>query len=362
MLSVESDHRQATTVLQELARLCAAHGAQWHSELKAELHEGSMRLLAPPGFSGELITMPTKLLVPIKATKWNSSDDQLILEQFPTTLSSIQVELLDLHIALYNATGKMQWFSNSHPARLLEISSAVAEAVGRVKQGQIIKPHHSSRAEGFLGTRSFNYRISPDETSMPVLMPLIDLLNHHPEGAPYRIGDGVMRIQAAQTGDSECFAHYGSRRDVLDLALHYGYCDLNTPFAHCAQLEIHVDGIGSISVQHQGRRKPIHPLDPPRIQISRDGIKISHLCSSLNHPERATTMLLMALKGCLQKRGHSREAASELAERGLSAVVEENLNRLSELKYAASQADHPGSTVITEASIRQSWIIEKMLN
>jgi hypothetical protein len=55
-------------------------------------------------------------------------------------------------------------------------------------------------------------------------MPLIDL------------SGGAMQIKARQPSGRECFANYGHRRDVLDLALHYGHSDLSTPFAHSAAL------------------------------------------------------------------------------------------------------------------------------
>ncbi len=361
-LSINSDHSEAAALLQELAQVCAAHGAQWHPELKAELHEGSMRLLAPPGSSGELISMPTELLVPIKGARWSSSDHVLILEQPPAELSSLQQELLNLHIALYNATGKLTWFSESHPARLVERSTAVAEALAHVKPAHGQQQPKRSRAAGFLATRSFSYRASADQSPTPVLLPLIDLLNHHPQGSPFRIRDGAMRMQVAQTSGSECFAHYGQRRDVLDLALHYGYSDLHTPFAHSAPMEIQVDGIGVISVDHQGQRAPVHPYDPPRVQISSDGIQLSHLCCNLKHPQRSTTMLRLALQGSLQKRGHARGSASKLAERGLSAVAEENLKNLSKLQQAITEEAHPGAQILVGATARQATIIRRVLD
>tara|TARA_B100000674_G_C37613589_1_gene810991 strand:+ start:459 stop:785 length:327 start_codon:yes stop_codon:yes gene_type:complete len=61
------------------------------------------------------------------------------------------------------------------------------------------------------------------------------------------------------------FAHYGHRRDVLDLALHYDHCNLSTPFAHSAPMEIAVEGIGRIRIEHQDQRAPVHPFDPPRV-------------------------------------------------------------------------------------------------
>jgi hypothetical protein len=41
-----------------------------------------------------------------------------------------------------------------------------------------------------------------------VVLPLIDLLNHHHRGTPFRIEAGAMRMATAQPESSgECFAH-----------------------------------------------------------------------------------------------------------------------------------------------------------
>ena len=117
-----------------------------------------------------------------------------------------------------------------------------------------------------------------------------------------------------------------------------------------------------IKVEHQGQRAPIHPLDPPRVQISSDGIKISHRCCNLRHPQRVTTMLRLALQGSLQKRGHSPDAASKLDERGLSAVAEENLRRLNKPQQAITEEAHPGAQILLGATARQASIISRVLD
>jgi hypothetical protein len=45
--TIVSDQEAATVLLGEIAALCAAQGAAWHPDLRAELAEGAMRLLAP---------------------------------------------------------------------------------------------------------------------------------------------------------------------------------------------------------------------------------------------------------------------------------------------------------------------------
>lgn len=361
-LAITSDQPDATRLVQAIAQLCAAHGAHWHSELEVEVREGSLRLLAPPGSHGELITMPAELLVPIAGARWAESTQQLQLLEPPPDLSAVQNELLQLHIALYNATAKMVWWSQHHPAGLVETSAAVAEAMASIKPAHRRKPDERSAAEGFLATRSFGLKQNPElDERVPVLLPLIDLLNHHHCAAPLRIRDGAMQIQAAQADGKECFAHYGHRRDVLDLALHYGYCDRSTPFAHSAPLEIAVDGIGCIRVEHQSRRNPRHRFDPPRVTLEADGLRISHLCCHLEHPGRVSTMLTLALQGSLKRRGHTDQGAARLVEQGLQAVAAANLSLLEQVRRAADASAHPGAAILTQAAQRQAAIISAVI-
>ena len=64
-LAIASDQPDATALLEQIAHLCAAHGAQWHPQLQVEVSERAMRLLAPPETTGPLISLPTELLLPI---------------------------------------------------------------------------------------------------------------------------------------------------------------------------------------------------------------------------------------------------------------------------------------------------------
>jgi hypothetical protein len=362
-LTIHSDQEAATALLGEIAALCAAHGAQWHPDLRAEVAEGAMRLLAPQGTAGPLITMPTPLLVPIEAARWGDGATALELLAHPESTTPVQRELLQLQAALYNATGKLCWWSTQHPARLVEHCPAVAEALLPLKPGHGKGPQEATATERFLATRSFGWKADPQEgPSRAVLMPLIDLLNHHHRGAPYRIDAGAMRIATAQPDNSgECFAHYGHRRDGLDLALHYGHADSSTPFAHCAPMQINVDGVGSIQVEYQGRSRPAHPLDPPRVGLEEGGVRISHLCCHLEHPERVRIVLKLALQAGLQRRGHPQAEAQRLAQRGLEAFGAANIGLLGHLITAAEAADHPGGAVLARAARRQTMIIEVVM-
>jgi len=363
-LQIRSDQHAASAVLEEIARLCKAHGARWHAGLVVEVEAGQMRLLAPAGTQGTLIHLPTPLLVPIEAACWEEADARIVLRQPPATATSLQRELLRLHGDLYNATAKLPWWQRRHPMRLVESCGSVARAVAALKPGLGGDDGAGpTAAERFPSTRSYGWRPEPgSEERRQVLMPLIDLLNHHHRGAPYRIDAGVMVIDTAQAAaDGECFAHYGHRRDALDLALQYGYVDASTPFAHSAPLTIELEGVGYLRVEQQQQRKPMHPLDPPRVALEENGLRLSHLCCHRDHPERVRLMLRLALQGSLQRRGHGQQEAQRLAHQGLEALAAANIRLLEQLVAAAAASDHPGGAVLVEAARRQAANLASVL-
>lgn len=147
-LAIISDLPTVTALLREIAQLCVGHGAQWHRELQVEVAEGGMRLLAPPGTTGPLISLPTDLLVPIGEVQWSSSPDALELLQPPEKATPVQRELLQLHTELYNTTGKLYWWIKQHPGRLGEASSEIAASLGLLKPGHRAQAERSA-AEGF---------------------------------------------------------------------------------------------------------------------------------------------------------------------------------------------------------------------
>ena len=132
-----------------------------------------MRLLAPPSTAGPLITMPTHLLVPIAGARWGDGANALELLAPPETATPVQRQLLQLHVALYNATDKLRWWSTQHPARLVEHCPAVAEALLPLKPHHGNGPQEPTAAERFLVTRSFGWKAEPEiGPRRQVLLPL----------------------------------------------------------------------------------------------------------------------------------------------------------------------------------------------
>lgn len=196
-----------------------------------------------------------------------------------------------------------------------ELCRAVAEAL------RPLKPHHGSgpqeptAAERFLATRSFGWTAEPENgPRRQVLLPLLDLLNHHHHGAPDR-------------GRCDAGGHRpaaGQRRMLRPL-------------------------------------RPAHPHDPPRVELEEGGVRLSHLCCHRGHPERVRTLLKLALQTGLRRRGHGLADVQRLAQRGLEALGAANIGLLHQLISAAEAADHPGGAVLAQAARRQAAIIAAVM-
>jgi hypothetical protein len=113
------------------------------------MDQGRMRLLAPPETTGSLINMPSELLVPIAGAQWTRATNVLQLLQPLADAAKLQRELLHLHTQLYNATGKLYWWSNHHPARLVETSSEIGASLERLKPGHQTQRYYAQTPRDF---------------------------------------------------------------------------------------------------------------------------------------------------------------------------------------------------------------------
>lgn len=274
-------------VLTEMTRIVLTGGGVVHPGLTMVERDGAMTVRCTDSADAApdqpLFDVPREVLIPVDGAKWADSRSELVLTEPPPALTPRQRDLLDLHVALYNAGGKLPCIVASHPRLGFRDAPDVVAAVQALRPGfteadvethnQALKapsPHNPDSNEPpaiqvFLGTRVFGLKpveaADPETTRAPthanqrVLMTLIDLLNHHPRGAPYRVDARAMTPAVARPkGTDECFAHYGHRRDSLDLALNYGYVDTETQFVHCPPLTVDVPSVGKLRIAGRGSR------------------------------------------------------------------------------------------------------------
>jgi hypothetical protein len=93
-----------------------------------------------------------------------------------------------------------------------------------------------------------------DHEPRSYLMPLLDLVNHHPQAPVYLPEDGFLGIATMQdTPGGECFVSYGSTRDVLGIALAYGYVEESITRANALPGHYPLPGGGTLHLVRASR-------------------------------------------------------------------------------------------------------------
>ena len=361
---VDSGSELVRTIVTEIADIVSRQAGKLHPGLRIVETAGHFSVHCTRGESADadtLIVVPRDLLVPLDELAWSERTDRLALTRPDPRLTPVQQRLLALHIDLYNATDKLDWWCNRHPGRLAMRDGAIRDALREIRPGfEAEQP--ATTAAGFLESRALWLKRGGGR-QRPVLMPLVDLINHHHRGSPIALDASTLSVAASQPeGGSECFADYGGRRDVIGLALHHGYLDRSTPFAHVAPLRLRTADLGEIELLAEARQ-PAHAADPPEVTIDEGRITLSHLCCDLDHPDRARAVLRLALARAARLRGLKTAEAQHAATRAIGAILTENLGRLAALTAACQQAvpAFPQAQVLAMTAERQAQILRAVL-
>ena len=119
-----------------MTRLVLRTGGALHPGLVMVERNGDMTVRCrDAGASGAvpLFTVPRELLIPLDGSVWADSTERLEMLTPPTGLTGLQRDALDLHIALYNATGKVPWANGAHPQVALSGEDGVIASVGELR-------------------------------------------------------------------------------------------------------------------------------------------------------------------------------------------------------------------------------------
>lgn len=357
---IDAQSADVTAILAATIRVVQREGGRLHPSVVLWERAGDLRVRVRPDVSGAdgqpAFFLPRRLLVPVAGAEWGHSTTELDLRSPPPGLSVAQQELLELWIALYNTTGKIGWIRQNHARLALREAPTVISALRDLRAG-FESAADAEIPDVFLHTRVFGLppldgaqstAVGVRGDKQSVLMPLIDLLNHHRRGSPYLLDEHSMhpRIATLPDGD-ESFANYGGRRDGLDLTLGYAFADPLVPFVRSGPLDVDVPRLGRVQVAGQ-ILSPKSPLDPPRVQLTADGIRFSHVVFQPNHPQRWQTPIRMALQAAATRRG----LAADVADDVMRLLVETHIQRLRKLQHSsAAYADRiPAAALFQEVA------------
>lgn len=319
---VRSDDPTVCELVGAMFDLVHAHGGVVHQGLWVDERDGALSVHVDGGDGSTLIGVPLQILVPIDRVGIEAVGDELVVVTSDDDLTPVQREALDVHLRLYSATGKVRWAR----AALAEVAFADdpfnLEVLSRLRFREFGSA--TSVARTFLSTRTLSHRSaspeSPVEGSVqppaessagpairPVLMPLLDLVNHHPSAPPFRTLGRSLQVNVAHpAGGSEVFVSYGSGRCVIDVALRYGFVSEASRTTRFCPLDVEVDGL---RIRIEGRSvRARSGFDAPTVAIEGSSLILSHLNVSADHPRRLEAALSLALQMASRARGGAASA------------------------------------------------------
>ena len=261
-----------------------------------------------------LATIPAALLVPVGELDWAERNDCFALASEPAGLTPERRQMLDLFIAIYNAAAKLDWLAGSFNVVAQRDPSLLA-AVSRVKPGAI--PFEGPLARQFLSTRIlFMGKSAGDLADVPLIVPLLDFLNHHPSGKTFRFHAGQLVIAETHVAPSnECFASYGRRRDAFDLLTGHHYVDETTPYAATTAVQLKLPELGRLLIEARFIRSN-HKADLPKVSFDEEGVVLSHLVFHSGNPRPTLQLLEMAVLALARRRavpdGWARRAMADV--------------------------------------------------
>ena len=337
---VDADDPEVAAILRETVQLVERAGGHLDPgvTLVERDHDLHLEVRNPDSEGGERIVVPERVLVPEEA--W--TDPDAVRELEPDTRRAH--ELVD---QLFRHCRKIERFAPLSPrvAASSDPDLVTALASTRAQPAESI-PVDPVRA--FLGSRAIHVRrAEPPAGRIGVLMPVVDLANHHPDAEQFSISRGALSITARPTGVWPEFAvRYAWSRDALDLAIWFGFLHEGTRTANCVPVRIELPH--DLVLQVDGRRP--RQQRPPSIRPIDDGIAIADVQFRDDGASASETYLGMAVTAMLVERGTSAQEAGTTAARVVEQVVDRNVEIYSAVADVAAAGGSPAHQLVADAA------------
>ncbi|MEZ5918369.1 MAG: hypothetical protein R3D66_00075 [Alphaproteobacteria bacterium] len=274
MAIIEADNPEIGAELRRLEKLVEEGGGGMHSDvvLYADCHGLGVRTREPMPRGKEIIRLSRKILLPedyynIRVEKGAFS----VNFENNAGFLPLQKELTDCMIRLYNFTDKVGFQKKvsfccpsctypdltDHLFRGRHISDLMLKWRPRLEDPSLSEDTlNDFITETFLKTRHLGYEDKIRASNISILMPVIDFMNHHWEGAAFNVGLGVrpgdLAVMSSQPvpESTDCYAFYGIM-DAFDTLVRYDFIDEGAPVVRSIPLELEAPGLGTIKIDSQ---------------------------------------------------------------------------------------------------------------
>ncbi len=281
MVSVIADKPVIERLLRRLVALSEDAGAEFSRDLVVKCTDGNLSIEAPPEQPGSvLLRLPWHCLVPILPFRIVIADDTFVIASHEPELTGACVAMMEALLELYNLTDKLAVHRRTSPWSL---AASQPELLRHLLAGRRL-PFANLIASGnrdeldlqsFFHSRVLGYTEAPEAPEFSVLMPVLDAMNHHWEGAGYALDDRderglaltMTRSRPLPGTGNECFARYGVN-DCFDCWMSYGFVDDTPPYVRSLAMEIDLPGLGTIHVADVRATRAKEDLPPPVQDLS----------------------------------------------------------------------------------------------
>ena len=282
-----------------------------------------------------LLQIPREAFVRVDAITWNHDADRLEVLDLPDDLGDAELPMLYLQTALHNQCGKLPWLREHHPA-VAALPAHIVDAVVRIEPG--FRRTTMSTTDLLFSNRCFRLALADDLDPQRVLIPLIDLLNHHGAGATAQWDGSAFDLMPSRPfGTTECALDYGLRRDAIEMALVYGFLDESATWVHSAPIDTQVDGVGRVIVTRDHRLA--------------DGSLVSMSIEHAPHTTRINRLTFEDIDALVDELVTASQWSRDQARAVAQALRHENRQVLSTLRDATqAEPDHQSASLISRAA------------
>lgn len=232
---IDSDDPIVADLLASTIELVAEAGGWIAPTTTFVCRDGQLHVESTEEANSPLFHIPRAAFVRVDDATWSDNPEQLEMLSVADHLSDIEVEMLYVQVALHNQCKKLSWMSKTHPWLAPDLPNEVIEAVRAILPTFRIPA--MTAADTLWANRCFKIALDNDEAQQRVLIPLVDLLNHHEQGAIGSwSGDSFDVTNAQPLNANECALNYGMNRDPLELAAVYGFVDSDSPYVPTSAL------------------------------------------------------------------------------------------------------------------------------
>ncbi len=175
-----------------------------------------------------MLRIPRECFVRVDRVTWAEQDSRMVIVEVPEEFTDIETELLYVQVALHNACGKLAWMERTHPSLDSDLSDELIEAVRELIPS--FRNPQMAATDVLWANRCFRLALEPEAPPERALLPVLDLLNHHADGAVADwTGEEFVVSAVKPFGTNEVALNYGMKRDPLEMAVVYGFADTSAP-------------------------------------------------------------------------------------------------------------------------------------